>query len=868
MLLPLYGLASFLALSQAALVNNSAPQASDDDPFNHSPSFYPTPQGGRINDGKWQAAFYRARELVDQMSIAEKVNLTTGVGSASGPCSGNTGSVPRLNISSICVQDGPLSVRAADLTDVFPCGMAASSSFNKQLIYDRAVAIGSEFKGKGADAILGPVYGPMGVKAAGGRGWEGHGPDPYLEGVIAYLQTIGIQSQGVVSTAKHLIGNEQEHFRFAKKDKHAGKIDPGMFNTTSSLSSEIDDRAMHEIYLWPFAEAVRGGVSSIMCSYNKLNGSHACQNSYLLNYLLKEELGFQGFVMTDWGALYSGIDAANAGLDMDMPGEAQYFGGNLTTAVLNGTLPQDRLDDMATRILSALIYSGVHNPDGPNYNAQTFLTEGHEYFKQQEGDIVVLNKHVDVRSDINRAVALRSAVEGVVLLKNEHETLPLGREKVKRISILGQAAGDDSKGTSCSLRGCGSGAIGTGYGSGAGTFSYFVTPADGIGARAQQEKISYEFIGDSWNQAAAMDSALYADAAIVVANSVAGEEIGDVDGNYGDLNNLTLWHNAVPLIKNISSINNNTIVIVTSGQQIDLEPFIDNENVTAVIYSSYLGQDFGTALAKVLFGDENPSGKLPFTIAKDVNDYIPVIEKVDVPDPVDKFTESIYVDYRYFDEYNKPVRYEFGYGLSYSNFSLSDIEIETLQPFSENAEPAANYSETYQYKQSNMDPSEYTVPEGFKEFANYTYPYIHDASSIKANSSYDYPEGYSTEQLDGPKSLAAGGLGGNPHLWDVGYVVTAKVTNQGPYAGGFAPQLYVGYPDNDEFPTPPVQLRGFEKVFLDKDYSETVSFELTRKDLSVWDTKTQSWIVLRGDYKIYVGQSSRQLDLVTTLTLE
>lgn len=862
MLLSLYYLVTLLAICQATVTNSSS---SDDDDFNKTAPFYPTPQGGRINDGRWQAAYYRARQIVDQLTITEKVNLTTGLGMSNGPCSGNTGAVPRLNISSICVQDGPLSVRGADLTDVFPCGLAASTSFNKQLIYDRAVAIGAEFKGKGADAMLGPVFGPIGRSAYGGRGWEGHGPDPYLEGVIAYLETIGIQSQGVIATAKHFIGNEQEHYRFATADEFV-KVDY-TFNTTSSLSSEIDDRAMHELYMWPFAEAVRAGTGSIMCSYNKLNGTHASQSSYLLNYLLKEELGFQGFVMTDWTALYAGVDAAIAGLDMDMPGEPEYFGGNLTTAALNGTLPLDRLDDMATRILSALIYAGVHNPDGPNYNANTFKTYGYEFYAQSEGEFGVLNQHVDVRTDNNRAVALKSAVEGVVLLKNENEALPLSKEKAKRLVILGEAAGDDPQGTTCSLRGCGGGAVGTGYGSGAGTFSYFVTPAAGLGARAQEEGVSYEYIGDSWDQTTAMTSAAYANAAIIVANSVAGEEIGSVDGNVGDLNNLTLWHNAIPLIKNISSVNNNTIVIVNSAQQIDLEPFIENENVTAVLYSSYLGQDYGTALAKIVFGDENPSGKLPFTFAKNVEDYIPIVRDVNVTEPVDRFNESIYLDYKYFDKFDKPVRYEFGYGLSYSNFSLSDIDVEVIEEFEEKAAPAENYADVYVFQQPSLDPEDYTAPDDFTLIENITYPYIDDASSIKANSSYDYPPGYSTEQLNAPFSLAAGGLGGNPHLWDVGYVVTAKVTNEGPYAGGFAPQLYVAFPDSDEFPTPPVQLRGFEKVFLENGYSETVSFEVTRKDLSVWDTKSQSWIVLRGDYKFYVGQSSRQLDLVQTITL-
>ncbi|CCH45163.1 beta-glucosidase [Wickerhamomyces ciferrii] len=858
--------AAVLSIVSASPMSDSFFKAESDPNYNVVP-FYPTPQGGRIEDGKWQAAYHRARQLVDQMTVVEKVNLTTGIGMSNGPCSGNTGSVPRLGIESLCLQDGPLSVRSADLTDVYPCGLAAASSFNKDLAYDRAAAIGREFKEKGVDIWLGPVYGPIGVKAQAGRNWEGHGPDPYLEGVFAYLQTLGGQSQGVIQSAKHLVGNEQELYRQTAAVANAAFGIKYKHNNTNELNSEIDDRAIHETYLWPFAEAVRAGVGSVMCSYNRLNGTHSCENSHLLNYLLKEELGFQGFVVTDWTALHSGVEAAIAGLDMDMPGEPKYWGPNLTAAALNSSVPIDRLDDMATRILAAKFAIGVNNPDGPNYSSNTFKTFDFEFSPQKQGSQIQVNKHVDVRTDENRAVSLRSAIEGIVLLKNENEALPLKGENGKQIAILGQAAGIDSKGANCAFEGCADGAAGTGYGSGAGTFSYFITPAEGIGRRAQEGRFSYEFIPDSWDQTAAVEAASYADAAVVVANSVAGEALGEVDGNPGDLNNLTLWHNVIPLIENVTSVNNNTIVIITSGGHVDLEPFIENENVTAVLFSSYLGQDYGTALAKVLFGDENPSGKLPFTFAKNIDDYVPLIDNITVDEPADKFETSIYVDYKYFDKYDKPVRYEFGYGLSYSNFTLSDIKVETIKQFSEDLEAAADYTESYRNENVNLKAEDATAPDDFTLIENVTYPYIKDTSSIQSNGSYDYPEGYGTEQLKSPASLAAGGLGGNPQLWDLGYVVTASVKNNGPYGGGFAPQLYVSFPDSDEFPTPPVQLRGFEKVFLDNGHSQSVSFELTRKDLSVWDTKSQSWKVLRGDYKFYVGSSSRQLDLVETVTI-
>ena len=226
----------------------------------------------------------------------------------------------------------------------------------------RGVALGQEFRGKGINVALGPVVGPLGRKPRGGRIWEGFGADPVLQAVGSSLVLQGIQSQGVIATIKHYIGNEQEMFRMYNL------IQPG-------YSANIDDRTMHELYLWPFAEAIKSGVGSLMVAYNAVNGSACTQNSYLLNGLLKDELGFQGFAMSDWFAQIGGVSAALAGLDMSMPGDGAvpFFGDRcvndfrspkfclhvlrsywmyeLTTAVLNGSVPVSRLDDMATRIL-------------------------------------------------------------------------------------------------------------------------------------------------------------------------------------------------------------------------------------------------------------------------------------------------------------------------------------------------------------------------------------------------------------------------------------------------------------------------------------------------------------------------------------
>ena len=173
--------------------------------------------------------------------------------------------------------------------------------------------MGQEFKAKGAHILLGPVAGPLGRSAYAGRNWEGFSSDPYLSGIAMEKTIIGHQDAGVQATAKHWIGNEQEIQRNPVYSKNNTTV-----KTSNALSSNIDDRTMHELYMWPFANAVKAKAASFMCSYQRINGSYGCQNSASQNGLLKTELGFQGYIMSDWGATHSGVASIEAGLDMNM----------------------------------------------------------------------------------------------------------------------------------------------------------------------------------------------------------------------------------------------------------------------------------------------------------------------------------------------------------------------------------------------------------------------------------------------------------------------------------------------------------------------------------------------------------------------
>jgi len=329
------------------------------------------------------------------------------------------------------------------------------------------------------------------------------------------------------------------------------------YNVTETLSSNIDDKTMHELYLWPFADAVRSGVGSVMCSYQQINNSYGCQNSKLLNDLLKNELGFQGFVMSDWQAQHTGVASAAAGLDMTMPGDTvfnsglSFWGANLTLGVLNGTVPEWRIDDMAMRIMAAFFKVG-QKADQPrvNFDSWTLDTFGPLHFAAKRRHEQV-NWHVDVRGD--HASLIRDiAAKGTVLLKNTG-SLPL--KKPKFLAVVGEDAGGNIGGPNgCPDRGCANGTLAAAWGSGSANFPYLVTPDAALQAQALQDGTRYESILSNYQTSQTRALVSQADVvAVVFVNADSGEGYIDVDGNEGDRKNLTLWKDGDALVKNVSS---------------------------------------------------------------------------------------------------------------------------------------------------------------------------------------------------------------------------------------------------------------------------------------------------------------------------
>ncbi|KAH9222839.1 putative beta-glucosidase A [Leptodontidium sp. 2 PMI_412] len=821
--------------------------------------------------GEWADAYEKARDFVSQLTLLEKVNLTTGVGWEGEQCVGQVGSIPRLGLRSLCMQDAPVGLRFTDYNSVFSSGQTVAATFDRGLFYARGHAMGEEHKAKGVTVQLGPVAGPLGRAPEGGRNWEGFSPDPYLTG-IAIAETVkGTQDAGIIACAKHFIANEQEHFRQAPEAIGYG------YNITESISSNIDDTTMHELYLWPFADAIRAGVGSIMCSYNQINNSYGCQNSKLLNNILKDELGFQGFVMSDWQAQHTGAASAAAGLDMTMPGDTSfntgdsYWGTNLTLAVINGTVPEWRIDDMAMRIMAAYFKVGLTLNEPPiNFDSWTLNTFG-PLHASIGANIQQVNWHVDVRGD--HASLIRDiGARATVLLKNVNNTLPLNKPRF--LAVIGDDAGPNINGpNSCPDRGCNNGTLGMAWGSGSSNFPYLVTPDVALQNQALADGTRYESVLDNYatSQIEALVSQAYA-TAIVFVNANSGEGYINVDGNEGDRQNLTLWGSGDDLIKNVSALCNNTIVVIHSTGPTLVSEWYDSPNITAILWAGVPGQESGNSITDVLYGKVNPAARTPFTWGTTRESYgTDVLYEPNNGEgaPQDEFTEGVFIDYRAFDRTNTTPIYEFGFGLSYTTFEYSDLtvtrhNVSAYTPTTGTTEAApvlGNFS-------TNL--SDYLFPNAsFPHIWQYIYPYLNSSDARTASADPAY--GQTADQFMPPGAvdgspqplLAAGGApGGNPQLWDVLYTVEATIRNTGSVNGEEVPQLYVSLGGSNQ---PKVVLRGFERLSIDAGESATFTADITRRDLSNWDTVAQNWVITDATKTVYVGSSSRKLPLSQAL---
>ncbi|KAK3331728.1 glycoside hydrolase family 3 protein [Cercophora scortea] len=771
------------------------------------------------------------------------------------------------------MHDSPVGVRGSDYNSVFPSGQTAAATFDRNLLNKRGYAMGQEAKGKGITVLLGPVAGPIGRAPEGGRNWEGFSPDPVLTGVGIAETIKGIQDAGTIACAKHFIGNEQEHFRQAGEAKGYG------FKIAESLSSNIDDKTMHELYLWPFADAVRAGVGSVMCSYNQVNNSYACQNSKLINDLLKNELGFQGFVMSDWQAQHTGAASAAAGLDMTMPGDTEFntglsfWGTNLTLGVINGTVPEWRIDDMALRIMAAYFKVGKTVEQPPiNFDFWSLDTYGPVHWVAKKG-YQQINFHVDVRADHGTLIR-EIAAKGTVLLKNTG-SLPL--KKPKFLAVIGADAGPNLRGpNSCSDRGCDNGTLAMGWGSGTANFPYLVTPDSALQAQALADGSRYESV--LTNYAATQIKALVSQAnvtAIVFVNADSGEGYINVDGNEGDRKNLTLWANGDDLVKNVSSWCSNTIVVIHSTGPVLVTDWYNSTNVTAILWAGIPGQESGNSITDVLYGKVNPFGRSPFTWGATRESY--GTDVLYTPNngggaPQQDFSEGVFIDYRYFDKADTPVIYEFGYGLSYTTFSYSNLKVQKANP-GPYTPTTGKTARAPTFGNFSTDLNDYVFPsDEFPYIYEYIYPYLNVSDAKKASADPQY--GQTADQFLPPnatdgspqpllRSAGKNSPGGNKKLYDVLYTITADIKNTGALAGDEVPQLYLSLGGADD---PKVVLRDFDRIRIQPGQTAQFRATLTRRDLSNWDTTLQDWVVSNATKTVYVGRSSRKLELKATLS--
>ncbi len=598
-----------------------------------------------------QPAAQRATALLGAMSLADKIQMVTGGGEfnpqgPNPPAASYIAANPALCIPALVMNDATAGVGdEQQLTTAFPDSIALAAAWDPSLAERYGAVLGREAFAKGVNVLLGPGV-DIARNPLNGRNFEYAGEDPYLAGQAAAGVVQGIQSQHVIATVKHYALNDQETNRMTD-------------------SSDADERTMQEIDLPAFDAAVKAGVGSVMCSYNRVNSVYACENPYLLHSVLDDQFAFSGFVMSDWGANHSTVASANAGLDMEMPGgvgtSPEFWGPALQTAVQDGQVSTAVLNSMVHRILYTMFRLGLFD-HVPAEGAQAAATPA-------------------TNSD-SLAMATSVAEEGTVLLKNAGGVLPLSGP-AKRIAVIGPAANE--AGATLAEQGYGSGHVPM--------FSYqpgVVSPLQSITARAAQagDVVTY---ADGESTADAVAAASAADVAVLFVNDaeIEGADRPDLNAHAGTCSFLDFASSTscsyTPLDENalvsaVAAANPHTIVVIQSGGPIAM-PWAGQ--VQGILENWFPGQVDGNAIAPILFGDVDPSGKLPATFPVSLSDdplqtaaqYPGVSEPGDTVGPHSSYSEGLLVGYRWYDAKGIAPLYPFGYGLSYTTFKYSGIGV-------------------------------------------------------------------------------------------------------------------------------------------------------------------------------------------------
>ncbi len=780
--------------------------------------------------------------------------------------------VERLGIPEIHFADGPVGIRNFGKSTAYPATIALAASFDKEMAYNVGKAIGSESRAKNCHVMLGPAMNIYRLPICG-RNFEYMGEDPYLAGQLSKEYTIGMQNEGVVACAKHYVANNQEYNRH-------------------HVSSDMDERTLHEIYLPAFKTTVQeGNVGAIMTAYNLINGIHASEHYHLNNEILKGKWGFVGFVMSDWVSTYDGLACAKGGLDLEMPSGAMMNKETLIPAIENGELEESVIDDKIRRILKTYEEFGFfENPD--------------------------ISKGYAPDEAFARKTALDAARGGMVLLKNDGNLLPLQKNKIKKIAVIGpnghpvvSGGGGSSytdplhpmslyeavqkvsdaevvfeKGIFTGVpfpdemfdgfdfyvykNGQKESGVKAEYYLGrdlkgdviystyykdldltdadmwdepdvpwkdySARFSCYYTPEEsgmysigGIGddgyriylddveivsmwrdqgpTRAkhdiflnagQEYKVDIDYYQNGGGAVIglgackvkqtiepetytekALAAAQEADVVIMSVGFNASSESEGFDRSF------KMPHNQGKFINKIAAVNDNIIVVLNAGGNVEMDAWIDNAD--ALLMAWYPGQEGNLAAAEILFGYTNPSGKLPASFAYKMEENPCYDHYFDEDEDLRVFYgEGIFMGYRYWDQADAEPRFPFGYGLSYTTFDYSD---------------------------ASTDKKEYSTDDTVK--------------------------------------------------------VSVKVKNTGKMAGAEAVQLYIA--DKEcSLPRPMKELKDFDKLMLEKGEEKTVTFELDKDAFAFYNPEIHDWEVESGEFDILIGSSSADIREEVTIRIK
>lgn len=801
----------------------------------------------------------RVSDLLSCMTLEEKVDFVGG-----GEL--NSKANIRLGIPPITMTDGPLGPNSHRQSTNYSSMLNLGATFNPELMYEVAEQIGEETRIRGRNMLLGPNVNIARVPLSG-RTFEAFGEDPYLMSKMVVPYVKGVQSKNVITSTKHWVANNQEWNRFV-------------------VNAEVDERALREIYFPAFKAAVQEADTwTIMAAYNSINGEFACENNYLLNDVLKDEWGFSGFVVTDWGGAQSTVPMANSGADLEMP-NGKFWGDRLLKAIKEGKVSESTLDDKVSRILRIIFKAGLFDESVDKYGGISDMPH-------------------------RRALALKTAEESIVLLKNENNFLPLDKNKVKSIAVIGP------NGNVARMYGSGSAYLDGNYGvspfegiikkvgndisvifeqgipdravnapivgpehfttndgkpgiyaeyynnkeqEGEPVYTTiekninfnwglhspkeglvnvdkwsakwtgkFKSPGEGwyeIGLRVDNGVRMYfdgEKILDVWLSAIAgkFNSVRYKfeknrtyDIRIdffenigtcqcqlglvpynsdeMISKAVDAVSKSDVvvlalgldptlEGESVDRVRLGLDDDQLKLIDYVLAANKNVVVLLYNGTPITMGGWLDK--VPAVVEVFYPGQEGGNAIANILFGDANPSGKLPLTFAKKWEDT-PVADTYPGEQLVCYYTEGIFVGYRHYDKNDIEPLFPFGFGLSYTSFEFSNLKL-------------------------------------------------------------------SKDRITENDSLS----------------VSVTVKNTGKVAGDEIVQLYIS--DKKASVEREVKsLKGFARVKLEVGESKTISMNIDKSALSFYDVISKSWIVEPGEFEVLIGNSSRNILLTESFNIK